>query len=495
MPVVGLRRYGQRPSAPRRPTTVIEYDTTRAPTGHLGRQRLLDAIYKASGADENEWVEFKAGVDPSTKAGYAHIARAIVAFANRDPARAQRWMDGNAYVIVGLEPGNAPGATVVDPAIIHDGVNALIAVPAPGWDLEYTTYDKAQVLVVTVEAPKPGDPIHCIGKAAPNIDNGNIYVRRPGKSDRARSDDIRRLSNRLASVNQDAVSIDVTATVPAWDGLPHCTWPDSWIETWIDTERAILLAPLERHLIPPLQTAVDRVGLSSFGISRAASLSVHGILETPEDRTPDDYRAEVEKHLEQCRDGFPGAQERAAARVLPVITWSVDNLFEDNLENLLVTVHVEGDVFAFDSIDNFTLRPEGHKRPRLWGPRKLADRFTPQFVTQPSPVAYRPPSPRPTIQNGGSATIEFPALHLRPRTTEVLEADLVLMLMPNVSGPIRCTWTATATNLSAVGKGEFSIPVVDDSVDLGSLLAHREPRPWVIRPGQHSDDPADDHDW
>ncbi len=145
---------------------MIEYDTTKAPKGHLGRQRLLDAIYKASDADENEWVEFKAGVDPSTKAGYAHIARAIVAFANRDPARAQRWMDGYAYVIVGLEPGNAPGAVAVDPADIHDGVNALIAAPAPGWDLEYTTYDKTQVLVITVEPPKPGDPIHCIGKGS-----------------------------------------------------------------------------------------------------------------------------------------------------------------------------------------------------------------------------------------------------------------------------------------------------------------------------------------
>ena len=96
--------------------------------------------------------------------------------------------------------------------------------------------------------------------------------------------------------------------------------------------------------------------------------------------------------------------------MLPVIKWSVANLSEDNLENLLITVHVEGDVFAFDSIDNFTLRPEGHERPRLRGPRKLADRFAhfnPGFITQSSPVTYRPPAPRPTIQNGGSATIEF----------------------------------------------------------------------------------------
>lgn len=477
---------------------MIEYDTTKAPTGHLRRQRLLDAIYKASGADENEWVEFKAGVDPSTKAGCAHIARAIVAFANRDPARAQRWMDGNAYVIVGLEPGNAPGAVVVDPAIIHDGVNALIAAPAPGWDLEYTTYNMTQVLVVTVEPPKPGDPIHCIGKAAPNVDNGNIYVRRPGKSDRARSDDIRRLSTRLTLVSQDAISIDVTATVPAWDGLPRCTWPDNWIDEWIDAERAVLLAPLERHLNPRPQTSVDRLGLSSLGITAAAALSAQGITETPEDRTPDGYRAEVEKHLERCLDGFPGAEGKAAARVLPVLMWNVDNLSEDNLENLLVTVHIEGDVFAFDRINNFTLRPEFHKRPRLWGPRKVASRFDqlkPQVFTQPSPVAYPPPPPRPTIQNGGSATIEFPALHLRPHATEVMDADFVLMVMPNVSGPIRCTWKATATNLSAVAKGELSIPLVDDQVELGLLLAHREPRPWVIRPGQHSDDPADDHDW
>lgn len=477
---------------------MIKYNTAKAPTGHLGRQRLLDAIYEASGADENEWVEFKAGVDPSTKDGYAHIARAIVAFANRDPGRAQRWMEGNAYVIVGLEPGNAPGVAVIDPAIIHDGVSALIAAPAPRWDLEYVTYNKTQVLVVAVEPPEPGDPIHCIGKAAPNIDNGNIYVRRPGKTDRAKSDDIRRLSARLTSVNQDAVVIDVTAIVPAWDGLPRCTWPADWTEKWIDKERAILLAPLKHDLNPPPQAAIDRLGLLSWDASRAASLAVQGISETPEDRSPDDYRADVEKHLERCRNGFLGAEEGAAARVLPITMWSVENLSDDNLENLLVTVHVEGDVFAFDRVDNFSLRPEGHKRPRLWGPRKLSDRFEPfnaHFVSQTSPVTFRSPSPRPTIQNGGSATIEFPSLHLRPRTTEVLEAELVLMVMPNVSGPIRCTWTATATNQSAVGEGEFSIPLVDDVLDLSSLLAHREPRPWVIRPGQHSDDPADDHDW
>lgn len=496
-PVVSLRGYGQTRRRPEETNNVIEYDTSRAPTGYLGRQRLLDAIYRASGADENEWVEFKAGVDPSTRAGYAHIARAIVAFANRDPARAQRWMDGNAYIIVGLEPGNAPGAVVLDPAIIHDGVNALIAAPAPGWDLEYTTYNTAQVLVVTVEPPKPGDPIHCISKAAPNVDNGNIFVRRPGKSDRAKSDDIRRLSTRVTSVKRDVLSIDVAATVPAWEGLPRCTWPENWIEAWIDQERAVLLAPLERDLNPPAQSAADRLGLSALGISRSASFAL-GITETPEDRSPDRYRAEVEKYLERCRDGFTGAEERAAARVLPVIAWGVENLSDNNLENLLVSVHVEGDVFAFDSSDNFSLRPEGHKRPRLWGPRKLAvgfDRLNSQLFTQTLPATYGPPSPRPSIQNGGSARIAFPALHLRPRSTEVLEGDLVLMVLPNVPGPIQCKWTATATNLSAVGEGEFSIPVVDDPVSLDSLLAHREPRPWVIRPGEQSDDPEDDHDW
>ena len=46
---------------------------------------------------------------------------------------------------------------------------------------------------------------------------------------------------------------------------------------------------------------------------------------------------------------------------------------------------------------------------RLWGPQKLADgldRFNTQLFAQPLPVTYRPPSPRPTIQNGGSATID-----------------------------------------------------------------------------------------
>ena len=475
---------------------MIKLDTAKAPMGHLGRQRLLHAIYSASAADENEWVEFKAGIDPTTKAGFAHIARAIIAFANRDPIRAQRWMEGNAYVVVGLEPGNAPGANVADPAIIHDGVNALIASPAPAWDLEYTTFGSTQVLVVTVEPPQPGDPIHCIGKAAPEVDNGNIFVRRPGKSDRAKSDDIRRLSNRLISANRDSIAIDVSAHVPEWDGVPQCVWSENWEESWISTERRVLLAPLERHLNP-----LDRSPLGAFGTtidaSLAASSSVRGLMDTPEDRSPEAYRDEVEDYLEACLNASPGAERRAAARVLPLISWSVENLSDDNLDNLLVTVHVEGEVTAHERIDNFSLRPWEPKRPRVWGPRKISDGFglTSQMLAQSLPSTYGPSALRPFIQNGGSATIEFPSLHVRPRTTELLEAEIVLMVSPAVTGSIRCTWKATATNLSAVAEGETSIPVLEEQIDLSPLLAHREPRPWVLRPGEQSDDPADDHDW
>lgn len=47
-----------------------------------------------------------------------------------------------------------------------------------------------------------------------------------------------------------------------------------------------------------------------------------------------------------------------------------------------------------------------------------------------------------------------------------MEAAFVLLLTPSVSGPINCTWTATATNLPAVAKGELSIPLAVEQVDL-----------------------------
>jgi hypothetical protein len=63
----------------------------------------------------------------------------------------------------------------------------------------------------------------------------------------------------------------------------------------------------------------------------------------------------------------------------------------------------------------------------------------------------------------------------------VLEAQIVLMVSPGAPTPSAAHLTnATATNPSAVVNGEMTIPVLDEQIDLARLLAHQEPRPWLI---------------
>lgn len=487
---------------------MIDVDTSHIPTGTLGWTRLLDGIYAADPDDESEWVEFKALPDLTDKPGRAHLARAIVAFANRDPERAARWLEGYAVIVIGLEPGRVTGTLSRDPARIHDAVQPLLTPPAPGWDIHPTTYRDKHVILVTVDPPSAGDPIHCIAKAAGNlVEDGRIYVRRPGKSEPAKSADIRRLSERLIRGQQPALDIALTAAVPG--GQRRCIWPESWVDDWVSAERERLIRPMEEALRPPpdkwallgIDNPLQNYSALSSLASQAAFSSRFADREEPEDRDPEDYQAQVESYLDQCREQLSGALPDAAARALKPARWRVENRTEHNLESVEVKVHVLGHVSAYESLTAFALRDHHPRPPRVWGPRIIRGlQHTLSNLAVPTlPAMNWDPGPSgPTVMNGGSAWFEFEPVHLRPNAAETLHSDYVLVPSPDFSGPIECEWSATATNLSGAVEGRFTIPIVEAPLDISRLLRWRDDSGGVvIRPGsEHNpwDDGWDDED-
>jgi hypothetical protein len=70
----------------------IDYDAERLPMGDKEWAVLLHAIEMSQPSDETSWLEHKASLDPATKAGGAGLAKGIVAFANRMPDQAARWL-------------------------------------------------------------------------------------------------------------------------------------------------------------------------------------------------------------------------------------------------------------------------------------------------------------------------------------------------------------------------------------------------------------------
>jgi hypothetical protein len=77
---------------------------------------LVIAVVEAdpTSVQETHWLEWKGPLNIGKAEGQFAIAKAILGFANREPARAASVCEGTAYMIVGAEPGSSPGITVVE---------------------------------------------------------------------------------------------------------------------------------------------------------------------------------------------------------------------------------------------------------------------------------------------------------------------------------------------------------------------------------------------
>lgn len=471
---------------------MIDFDTSQYPAGALGWHGLLEAIDSASPGDESEWIEFKANLDPRQKVDRPALAKAIVAFANRDVARAAQHFEGRGLIVIGLEPGNLVGAPEIDPAKLHDAVQPYLADPAPQWDVQYLTYKDKRVLVVTVNAPQMGDPIHCIAKDGDKVHDGDVYVRNVGKSAPAKSADLRMLSVRL--LTQIGQGLEVEVIADASDGVPLFEYPDDWVDRWVNAERGRLLAPLAPPPPePPADFRLRGSSLGALGLSEslreqgsaatrladlAASVSNPFEIKHEEERTEASYKAEVEEYLIECRQRLPRAIKTLRVALTSAVLFRVRNLTDANFQRLEVHVHVEGDVTAFDGRAEFRgLSTHIPQAPRIWGPWTESrvpaiNRLDYRHMIGSTPtVPYVAPM-GPRIVNGGSADITFVPVDLRPHATEDLDDGILLLGGASLDSDITCAWSATATNMNGRAEGNFVIPLRTQRIDLSEYLKH-----------------------
>lgn len=480
---------------------MIDYDTSQYPEGLIGWQALLSAIENASQGDESEWIEFKSNLDLRERTARPVLAKAIVAFANREVARAAEHFGGRGIIVIGLEPGALVGAPEMDPAELHDAVQPYLADPSPEWDILFVPYKDKSVLVVTVSAPQLGDPIHCIAKNGDKVRDGDVYVRNLGKSAPAKSTDMRALSTRLLSGIGTGLEIEVFVDVV--DGVPQFDYSAEWVDGWVEAERRRLMAPLAPPTASKIDPRVRASGLRAPGVwgtilgdlpASSIRIGIAGSAANPmkikhdEDRTEDTYKAEVEKYLALCGHQLPQALNALRESLSPLVSFQVRNLTESNFHSLEVNVHVEGDVNAFDNRKEFTnLRDFVPRPPRIWGPW-TEDRWPVNAGlnfrhTFPSgTIVPKYELPGPTIQNGGSADITFLPIDLRPSASEGLGDGILLVAGPGLDRDITCTWSATAVNVDGRSKGTFTVPLREQRIDLSEHLIYEPPER-----GRHKD--------
>lgn len=445
----------------------LEFDTRRAPVRASQYLELVKAVRAASAADELDWLEWKSSLDfrPKSKAdksARAHVARAIIGFANRQPDIALRNVEGYGFLVVGVDPEGYYGVDEIDSVELEQWVTPYI-----GEDIEWrATYvhvteegpERLSILVVTVSPPKWGDPIFCIRKEIPppprgegdqvkdkdTIREATIFVRRPGRTDRARAADIDRLGERLLRRQQ---ALDLSLTVQAGAVLP-VTMPNDALERIIDVERD--------HLISRLSTPERRTPLAmgSFDARKLAEL-----------RDPEAYREEVERYLTELSEAYPRALPEVVAFSAPRILLRLHNHTHTHLKDVQVRLELQAEVLATSPKEPFERDrkkrfPRGlPERPRPYGPFDPVAHLPQEFLRS---TALHLPSPKVVrasrdIEVDG-ATVVFPPTDVRVGLSENLAAFVAATALP-LSAPLTVPWTATATNLDGTAQGTVTLPV------------------------------------
>ncbi|MDT5356749.1 MAG: hypothetical protein QOJ56_5281 [Mycobacterium sp.] len=171
---------------------------TRSSLRRAGRlDDLVAAIYQAGdSSQEAHWLEWKSSLDLDSAHGKFTAAKAIIAFANREPAAAARDCDGEGYFVVGVSSsGVIGGVNVIDAAVLHAKLRTFV--DGPHFDVDYVDTQGTHVLVITVAPPQPGDRIHSLVKDYESYRSGTVFVRGLASSDPATHRELNALQDRL----------------------------------------------------------------------------------------------------------------------------------------------------------------------------------------------------------------------------------------------------------------------------------------------------------
>jgi hypothetical protein len=145
----------------------LALDTSMALRSDDKLRHFADVIYHApSSEQETRSIEWKGSwnLRSSAKDRFS-AAKHILGFANRDVEIARRTFEGCAYVVAGAEPGAATGVALEDSATLTGWLSAYLGTDGPVWSPHWVTVADVTVLVLSIEAPHSGDPIHTLRKA------------------------------------------------------------------------------------------------------------------------------------------------------------------------------------------------------------------------------------------------------------------------------------------------------------------------------------------
>lgn len=469
----------------------IEVPTDAELRGNAALRRLVEAVVVADEHDEAHWVEWKGPLDLSTKPGCFHIARTVLGMANRDPERAALACGGVGYVIVGAEPGHLHGLTTVDPARLGGIMELYLGSDGPAWTASYIAVDGKNVLVVTVEPPKPGDRIHTLRREFEDHLSGTIFIRRPGRTVRADAGELDMLQRRLVAVPATKganIGVRIVGDVPLSWFDPVTVQPavERWAEAHAEWHLDAAREVVRRREAPKEATATDLTGaLSVFAAvaeqqARLAQIMQRNLLglAVPDKRSFAEYEEEVVAWRSKLSDAaVRGLAARYAASGHGVIRVEVENLGSRFLPDVEVAVHFDG-----DTIGRFHEQPrwvDYPSPPREFGKSRVRDDIA--ALTRLAMPSFAMPSVgsihRTTWVEDGSVKVRWAVGDLRQHATDQSDDVYVLLRERPPDGVLRGTWKATMPDVDGVLSGTLEVPVADEPVTIGAVLSVRRKKP------------------
>jgi hypothetical protein len=462
---------------------VPEIDLSRLPSGERRWMALITETSKLGDRAERHFLEMKSEIDPTSKEGAAKIAKFILGAANRDTVRAGKYLDGHAIMLLGVAEGAITGLTVFEAKDMEDAVRQYLGEPAPQWDFHRVRVsDERDVIVISVDPPRDGDPIWMCCKDGPaNLHDGDIFIRVDGATRRAKGDELRALQQRRSGVSDSVANLAVTASYEVVSYLCDTT-P---LDRYLDGERRRL-----EEFCPEPPKRVKQEGVSYLSPTITASIlgpSLGSLLNEMED----DPRSR-EQYLQEIADWQ--AAVRAAVRAewagwiddVVAYKWpgmQICVLSDKYLEEVEVDIHLDGPVHVVGKpgAAGELVLPSP---PQPWGPQRRSPLLLPTHIPAMTQFTdYVPPMTGYEgvgFRNSGSVDLEVRIKQLRPGKPYLTPDDEFILLLPSeTTGPVTGTWKATAKGHHQQYGGEIEIAVaetVDLTENFDRLLTRRAER-------------------
>lgn len=442
----------------------LKFDNRHLPRSFNEWQQLVHTCAVQDDTVETHWLERKGPLKLTTAEHKFAVAKAILAFSNRDPAAAEPYLDGHAVLLIGIEKtGEITGIPRIEDHQLNNALKAYLGQDddAPRWVVHrHRVDDHHDVVIIDVDAPQPGDPIFTLRKAYDRFPAGTVFSRPSTESTPADPSSIAALSRRLIARSREDFEVELTLNE---DAISSYTYDPSFIEPLLAQAVDRYISQSEKPATPHTPSTGLRAGV--FDPAALMSGTRH-----EEKRTKEEFREEVARWAAAVRQQIPGVAKQLVAYRQPAAQFTITNTCGRYLEDLEVVVHIEGDVFqhpkpeADDDIANWL-----PGRPRTWGPwvsppfdysRVLAASMPSSLNT-----AFRSPPPNSSdFRNSGSVDAILRCRELRPGRSHTFTDDDdhedIALLTTNIDmTTARIAVTATARTIDASHTTELIQPI------------------------------------